>query len=108
MSLQAGDLNKRITLLSPFVTVTPSGQRTQEYKEVMRLWAQMRCVSNKTASEDGAIVHDTEYRFYVRRRSDLTDAMRIQWNGRTFELTGPPLDWQEDSRWMTLVTQEVR
>lgn len=108
MSLQAGDLSKRITILSPFVKVTPSGQKVTEYHRLMDLWAQVKCAGNKVLTDDGAIVHDTEYRFYVRRRSDITDGMRVQWRGRTFELTGPPLDWLEDSRWMTLVTREVR
>lgn len=106
--LQAGDLNKRITLLSLFKGRDAAGQKVEIWREHCKLWAQMRCTQNSTATGDGTIVHDTEYRFYVRRRTDITDQMRIQWGGRTFELTGPPLDWQDDTRWMTIVTKEVR
>lgn len=108
MALQAGDLNKRITLLCPFFETSETGQRVKMWRETCKLWAQIQSVDNKTATGDGTIVHNSEYKFYVRRRKGITDEMRISWDGRTFELTGAPLDWQSDQRWLTLVCREVR
>ena len=105
--MDAGLLNKRITLQRREKARKPSGQVGGEWVDVCTVWAQVKCTDSKAVSSDGIIQHEGLYRFYLRWRAGITAEMRVRWAGRTFELVGPPADWTGENVGLTLITKEL-
>lgn len=105
--MEAGRLKKRIEIQRREDTRAPSGQKNGKWVRVCTLWAEMKCTDSKAVSEDGAIQHEGLYRFYIRHRAGITAEMRVRYQGRTFELVGPPADWDGERRGLTLITREL-
>lgn len=105
--MEAGRLNKRITIQRREKTRNPSGQTVGEWKDVCTVWAEVNCTDSKAVDANGAIQHEGLYRFYIRWRPGITAEMRVLWNGRTFSLVGPPADWKGEKAGLTLLAKEL-
>lgn len=105
--MNAGRLNKRITLQRRETVRKPSGQRVGEWVDVATIWAEVNCTDSKTVSDDGVILHEGLYRFYIRWRAGITPDMRVKWGSRHFELVGPPADWKGEKVGLTLLAREL-
>ena len=111
--IDVGRMNERITIQKPSGGRQPSGQlnpQPEGWEDVCTIWAEARCVLSGAADEAGISQHETEFRFYIRRRSDITAEMRILWldhgRERIFLLQGPPVDWQ-NRQGLTLIGREL-
>lgn len=105
--MEAGKLNKRITLQRKDQGRKPSGQMVGEWVDVCTLWAEVNCTDSKAVDSDGVVQHEGLYRFYIRWRAGITPEMRVKWAGRIFELVGPPVDWKGEKVGLTLLTREM-
>lgn len=105
--MEAGRLTKRITIQRQTSRRLPSGQVKQDWADVCTVWAEVNCTDSKAVDSDGVIQHEGLYRFYIRWRGGLTAGMRVVWQGRTFNLVGPPADWKGERRGLTLLTKEL-
>lgn len=105
--MEAGRLNKRITIQRREKTRNPSGQTVGEWKDVCTVWAEVNCTDSKAVDANGAIQHEGLYRFYIRWRPGITAEMRVVWQGRVFLLVGPPADWKGEKAGLTLLTKEL-
>lgn len=106
--MDAGRLNKKITLLRFERKQSSTNQKTKgKYTPWKTVWAEVLCTQTKQSEQDGAVVFITSYRFHIRKRPGITGSMRISWDGRVFELTGPPIDWTKEKGGLTLVAREV-
>lgn len=105
--MDAGKLNKRITIQERVKRSTASNQQVGEWVDVCTVWAQVRCTDSGAIDVDGAIQHESTYKFYIRRRKGITAQMRILWDGRTFSLVGPPVDWKDERTGLTLIAKEL-
>jgi SPP1 family predicted phage head-tail adaptor len=105
--MQAGRLNKRITIQRQQKIQKPSGQLIGEWVDVCTIWAEVNCTDSKAVDSNGVIQHEGLYRFFIRWRTGITADMRVQWDGRIFELTGPPADWKGERIGLTLITKEL-
>lgn len=104
--MNAGKLRERITIQQREKKKKPSGQVVGDWVDLCTVWAQVKCTNSKTVDSSGVVQHETVYRFYIRWRSEITAEMRVVWNGRIFELTGPPADWKSEKIGLTLLTKE--
>ena len=105
--MEAGKLNKRITIQKQVSKSTASRQQAGDWVDVCTVWAQVKCTSPKVINDDGIVQHEATYKFYIRRRKGITALMRVKWDGRTFNLVGPPVDWAEERTGLTLITKEL-
>lgn len=105
--MEAGKLNKRITIQKLVPKASASGQQGGDWVDVATVWAQVKCTSSRAISDDGVVQHEATYKFYIRRRKGITAQMRILWDDRTFHLVGPPVDWADERTGLTLVTKEL-
>ena len=111
--MEAGRLNKRITIQRREKTRNPSGQTVGEWKDVCTVWAEVNCTDSKVVDANGAIQHEGLYRFYIRWRPGITAEMRVVWQvtrgckGRVFLLVGPPADWKGEKAGLTLLAKEL-
>lgn len=69
------------------------------------MWAQKKVTAGKAAESFDATQHQSTVKFYIRKIAGITAEMRVVHQGRVYELTGPPVDW-EDGRGLTLLTVE--
>lgn len=109
--MDAGKLNKRITIQRKVKTRAPSGQPTEGWEDVCTVWADMVCTDSKAADQDGVIVHEGLYRFRIRYRRGLDAEMRVLYRDgdreRVFPLVGPPADWEGNRVGLTLICKEL-
>ena len=105
--MEAGKLNKRITIQKCISKPSPSNQQRGDWVDVCTIWAQVKCTSSRAVGDDGVIQHEATYKFYIRRRKGITAQMRVCWDGRIFNLVGPPIDWNDERTGLTLVTKEL-
>ena len=104
--MDAGKLRHRITIQTLKEKKAKSGQVKGEWEDLCTVWAQAKCTNSRTADSEGVIQHECLYRFHIRWRPSLTAEMRVVWNGRIFELIGPPVDWAEEKSGLTLLARE--
>ena len=106
--MDAGRLKHRITIQRRKTGQRPSGQlQKADWEDVCTVWAEAKCKASGAANGEGVTTGEMVYRFYIRWRSDIDRDMRILWKGRTFELTGPPVDWEHEKVGLTLLAREV-
>lgn len=105
--MEAGKLNKRITIQKLIPKVSASGQQGGVWEDVCTVWAQVKCTSPRAINDDGVVQHEATYKFYIRKRKGITAQMRVLWDGRIFLLVGPPVDWTDERTGLTLITKEL-
>lgn len=105
--MEAWKLRHKIVIQKRSLTRTAAGQRVGEWVDFATVWAQIQCTDSKSVDSDGVIQHEGLYKFFIRWRKGITAEMRILWDGRTFELTGPPVDWKTERRGLTLLAREL-
>lgn len=105
--MDAGKLNKRITIQRREKKSDASGQKLGDWVDVCTVWAQVKCTDSKVVSADGVVQHEGLYRFYIRWRTGITAEMRVIWQERIFELVGPPADWESERTGLTLLAKEL-
>ena len=105
--MKAGKLNQRIVIQREEKKTTASNQQVGEGVDVCEIWAQVKCTDSGVIDGNGFIQHEATYKFYIRRREDITAQMRVKWKGRIFNLVGPPVDWNNERTGLTLITKEL-
>lgn len=110
--MNAGELNKRIMIQRPVSVRAPSGQPVQEWVDVKKIWANIKCTAATTTEDSGAVQHKAVYKIYVRYAPWITAEMRAVYRSadgteRIYELTGPPADWKGNKDGMTLICKEL-
>lgn len=86
--IKAGDLDRRITIERPIVTIDEYGNSTEAWGAIATVWAKATHVLDGEkwkAAEVGAFV-DT--RFLIRWGFSVTPLDRVVYEGRTYSLKG--------------------
>lgn len=105
--MKAGKLRERITIQKEVKQTTAANQKIGEWVDVCEIWAEAKCTSSSVIDGDGFVVHAAVWKFYIRRRDDITAQMRVKWKNRIFVLEGPPIDWSGERNGLTLITKEL-
>lgn len=105
--IKAGRLSKRIMFMR-FATVTDDMEQSKgTWAEYKTIWADVRPYKSSEIAFMGKIKPEVTHRIYVRYRTDITADMRILYHGRTFEISGPPIDLDERHELLEIQCQEV-
>ncbi|MEP3114922.1 phage head closure protein [Nisaea sp.] len=85
--ITAGDLRSRIVIEQKTQTPRVGGPGfTESWTEWGRLAAKVHPASGRERFEADQLHDRALYRFTVRRRTDLTAAMRIRWNDEIYNI----------------------
>jgi SPP1 family predicted phage head-tail adaptor len=91
-TLNAGEMNQRVTLLQPTVVEDAHGQEVQTFAPVATVWAAPMFVRTEDHTAAQALDAVAEHRLRLRYRADVLGTWRLQWRGATFEVVGQPVD----------------
>jgi SPP1 family predicted phage head-tail adaptor len=84
--MNPGTLDQRIVIASETRTADDYGGAAVTWTTLATVWAEVRPMTGRERSDAAAIEAPASYRFTIRRRSDVTEAMRITWNGGTYNI----------------------
>lgn len=84
--MQAGRLNRRVTLQSPSQSVDELGQPIPGWTDVATLWADIRLKSGMEAIKAGAPVSTVQASIRIRYRAGINAGMRVVHNLTAYEI----------------------
>lgn len=84
--MQPGELDQRIVIQAESRTADAYGGAALAWTDLATVWAKARPVSGRERLAGGAVSAPALYRFTIRRRSDVTEGMRVMWNSRAFNV----------------------
>lgn len=85
--MQAGRLNRRVTLQQPSTATDELGQPIHGWTDVATLWADIRMKSGLESIKAGAPVSTVQASIRIRYRSDVTAGMRVVHNLQAYNIT---------------------
>lgn len=85
-TIKAGDLRNRIQIMRPESIVDEYGATTKGYVLFAMVWANVRHLSGSETIKGDAVAAKVKASIRIRYRSDVTDAMRVVCDGRTYQI----------------------
>ena len=109
MSIEAGKLRHRITILYPdHEQDSDTGEMDTVWATLATVWAAWEPYSTKDFLAAAAIQNQTSVRCIIRYRTDINAGMRVSFRTKTYEIVGPPLpDKESGLEYVTLMLAEV-
>lgn len=90
--MQASKLRQRITLLKPSQGASPTGANSKvTFADYATVWANIEPLSVRDVINAQAAGSQARVRCVVRYRRDITSAMRVRHDGKTYKIDGDPL-----------------
>lgn len=89
--MQAGKLNRRITVQKRAQGQDDAGQPIDVWVDVAKVWSWVKtqngmAATGQTASQSGVAMSVNSYSFRVRYRPTVTDDMRVLYGGMAFDV----------------------
>lgn len=84
--MNPGQLDQRITLQQETRVADDQGGAVSTWATLDTVWAEVRPLTGRERAEMASVQAPATYRFRIRRRSDVTDTMRIGWNSGTYNI----------------------
>ena len=110
MGLAAGKLRNRIKVFAQKTTRSATGAVTKPtWEHVLTLWASFEPLSVKDVINSNVAGSDIVARCKLRYRHDIDHTMRVEHQGRTYEINGDPLtDPNSGKGYMTLMLKVLK
>lgn len=86
--IEAGRLNRRITIQQKSSTANSFGEPENGWTDVTRVWAELKTLTVKDVNRQHGQKEQAEAKFLIRHRTDVTTTMRLQHNGSTYYVVG--------------------
>ena len=95
--MDAGNLNRRITIQSRGQTVDAAGQPTFTWTDVVSVWADIRGATGmgsirQSEPREGVAVELNAYSFRIRYRAGLNAGMRVMYGGVPYDVRQVRMD----------------
>jgi SPP1 family predicted phage head-tail adaptor len=84
--MNPGTLDQRITIEQETRAADAYGGAVTAWTTLATTWAAVKPLSGRERADMAAIEAPASYRFTIRRRADVTDAMRLGWNGAVYNI----------------------
>ncbi len=107
MSLEAGRLDKRVTLQAHGITQDANGTPVEGWSDVATVWAAVEPLSGREFFAAAQVQAEQMQRITIRYRTGVTAAMRVAWAGRLFDITAV-IDWRERHEALQLMCRELQ
>lgn len=88
--MQAGKLDRQITLLRYGTTTDSFGDKNETYTPFATVWADIRDLRETERFAAQQANSEITTKFRIRYRDDLGARDRIEWKGRQYEIVGVP------------------
>ncbi len=105
--MNAGDLDKRVTILSPTSTQNGAGETVTTYAAIATVWAQVRQQSAMESIRNADTTAQATYAIRIRWRPDVTEKCRLRYAGRDLEISKVIEGWERKVE-LQIVAHEVR
>jgi SPP1 family predicted phage head-tail adaptor len=102
--IDAGTLDKRVTLLAP--VYNEFEDEIVDWRPVEEVWAGINANYGREQESSGRTIALTDLPLTIRYRSDVDKRWRVQFGGRLFDINGI-LNTLERNERLTLLCQEV-
>ena len=87
--INAGDLNRRITLQSPTVTTNDAGEETNTYADAKVVFASIKPIgSAEKPSNTGTSSNTATHLVTIRYRAGILTSYRVKYGTRIFDIDG--------------------
>ena len=104
--MQAGKLNKRISLTALSETTNSFGEQTGSYASYATVWAAIEPLSGRELEHAQQISAEITHKITVRYNSSVTSKHRITYGSRTFEIEAV-LNPDERNEQLVLMCKEI-
>ncbi len=109
MAAEIGDFRYRIEIQKKTRGASDGagGNQSETWSTLKKVWAKFEPQSGREIAVGEQIVHRQLVRFTIRRRTDVTAAMRVVHKGRTFAINGVrDLPGDAGWKWTELTCEE--
>jgi SPP1 family predicted phage head-tail adaptor len=103
--IEAGKLNRQLTLFSPVKERSPTGAETQVWKKVATVWAARQSLSLREVNRMAGIAEAQEAKFVIRYRVDVTTAWEVQSDKRRYSVVA--VDEMGNCEGLTLLVRAI-
>lgn len=102
----SNQFNHRITFLQDDGHEDELGQWIEVWQEVKRAWAAIKTMQGREYFAAAAAQAENTCRFVIRYAPDITTDMRINYKGRIFDISQPPINDDEANKTLTIIAKE--
>ncbi len=92
VSINAGDLNHRLTFQSPPAGRDSVGARSGAWVDEFTVWGGAWPLSSRELIAGAQIDSELSVRFRIRYRTDVLPSWRVVWGGVPHAIVGDPID----------------
>ncbi len=90
-SIPAGELDQRVTLQQRDTALDALGQAPTTWADVASVWARVRPLGGRDFQAAGQDQASAAIRVEIRAGTSVLSTMRVQWDGRPWDIVGEPL-----------------
>ncbi|WP_372400737.1 phage head closure protein (plasmid) [Azospirillum sp. HJ39] len=84
--IRMGELDQRVTIQAETETPDGRGGYTKGWSAVATVWARVRPLSGRERQNAQQTEASVSYGVVIRRRTDVTTACRLIWNGKVMNI----------------------
>lgn len=105
--MKAGTLRHLVTIEKYTETPDAVGGISKTYATHAQAWASIQPMLGREHFTEQRVSSEQTHRINMRYISGIESTMRITYNGRTFELIGPPINYMEQNKYLTFNVKEL-
>jgi len=85
--MSIGQMNKRVTIRQRSASFDAIGQPVDSWTDLVTLWADVRFLNGTESIKADKEVNAVKASCRIRRRTDITESMRVVYAGDTYNIT---------------------
>ena len=85
--MNPGELNKRITLQRPIITINENGFEEETWEDVKTVWAAASNLYGREYYAAAAVQAENTVKFTIRYTEGIDSSMRILFKGKQYDIT---------------------
>jgi len=104
--MDISQLDQRITLQSRVDAENSRGENAYTFANlatVPEMWANARPLRGREFFAAAQVQSELTAVFTIRYRSDVTETMRVLWNGVPYDIASPPINVNGANEWLELM-----
>lgn len=103
--MNPGQFRHKITLMKLVTTQDEIGNTIEEWKPVRACWAAIKTVSGREYFAAASVQAERTYRFIIRYTPGINETMKIDFQGRRFDIQSV-LNDDEGKKTLTIIATE--
>lgn len=102
----SGMFRNRIDIIHTVITEDEIGNQIESEETLKSAWAMIKTLKGAEYYKAAAVQAERVYRFIIHYTPGITNDMKVQFDGRIFDIIEPPINDDEMSRTLTILTKE--